>query len=130
MYSLVFSELTIVWQPVGVMSQPTPSTATNMGAEPVQPAAALVMLAISPDVEGTATTGDGGIPLISASHITVLGRGKLPQPQRLSLNELMSGHVEAQWVEVEGIVRSTRRRAFAVDLRRAGIDGHLGNGSE
>jgi signal transduction histidine kinase len=59
------------------------------------------------EVEGWGGLGDGGNPVISADQIVVLGKGKLPQPQRLSLSQLMSGRMDAQWIEVEGVVRST-----------------------
>ena len=59
------------------------------------------------EVDGWAGRGDAGNPVISADHIVVLGRGKLPQPQRLSLSQLMSGRMDAQWIEMEGVVRST-----------------------
>jgi hypothetical protein len=59
------------------------------------------------EIEGWGGLGDVGNPVISADHITVLGRGKFPQPQRLSLSQLMSGRMDAQWIEMEGVVRST-----------------------
>ncbi|HEY4417733.1 MAG TPA: ATP-binding protein [Verrucomicrobiae bacterium] len=59
------------------------------------------------EVEGSAESGDAGNPKILAEHITVLGRGKLPAPQKLSLSRLMSGHLDGQWIEAEGVVRST-----------------------
>ena len=59
------------------------------------------------EVDGWAGRGDVGNPVISADHIVVLGRGKLPQTQRLSLSQLMSGRMDAQWIEMEGVVRST-----------------------
>lgn len=59
------------------------------------------------EVEGWGGLGDVGNPVISADHITVLGRGKFPQPQRLSLSQLMSGRMDAQWIEMEGVVRAT-----------------------
>ncbi len=46
-YSFVFNELAIVWQSAGVMFQPLPCTARNIGAEPFQLAAAFVMPAIN-----------------------------------------------------------------------------------
>ena len=59
------------------------------------------------EVEGWAGLGDVGDRVIAANHVVVLGKGKLPEPQRLSLSQLMSGRMEAQWIEVEGVVRST-----------------------
>jgi signal transduction histidine kinase len=59
------------------------------------------------EVEGSAGLADIGNPMVSADHIVVLGRGKLPSPQKLSLSQLLSGRIDAQWIEVEGVVRST-----------------------
>ncbi|MDB6019544.1 MAG: Integral rane sensor signal transduction histidine kinase [Pedosphaera sp.] len=59
------------------------------------------------EIEGWGGLGDVGNPVISADRITVLGRGKFPQPQRLSLSQLMSGRMDAQWIEMEGVVRAT-----------------------
>jgi len=59
------------------------------------------------EVEGSAQLNEAGSPLILADQVVVLGRGKLPQPQPVSLSQLMKGRVEAQWIEVEGVVRST-----------------------
>ncbi len=59
------------------------------------------------EIEGWGGLGDVGNPVVSADHITILGRGKFPQPQRLSLSQLMSGRMDAQWVEMEGVVRAT-----------------------
>jgi signal transduction histidine kinase len=59
------------------------------------------------DIDGLAGLDDVGNPEISADHIEVLGRGTLPQAQKLSLSQLMSGRIDAQWIEVQGVVRST-----------------------
>ncbi len=58
-------------------------------------------------VDGAAELDANGNPVISVDALTILGPGKLPRPHRVSLNQLMSGHIDAQWIEVEGIVRST-----------------------
>ena len=59
------------------------------------------------EVDGTAELDEVGNPQIAAEHVTVLGKGKLPQPQRLTLTQLMSGRMEGQWIEIEGVVHST-----------------------
>lgn len=59
------------------------------------------------EVNGSAVQGDFGNPLLLAEHVVVLGRGKLPEPQKLSLSQLMNGRIDGQWVEVEGVVHST-----------------------
>jgi signal transduction histidine kinase len=59
------------------------------------------------EVEGTAGLDENDSPLISADRIQVLGPGKLPPSQELSLSQLMTGQIDAQWIEVQGSVRST-----------------------
>lgn len=59
------------------------------------------------EVEGWGGLSDAGNPIVSADRVTVLGKGKWPEPQRMSLSQLMSGRIDAQWIEVEGVVRST-----------------------
>ncbi|MDB6124293.1 MAG: Integral rane sensor signal transduction histidine kinase [Pedosphaera sp.] len=59
------------------------------------------------EVEGWGGLGDAGNPVVSADRVTVLGKGKWPEPERMSLSQLMSGRTDAQWIEVEGVVRST-----------------------
>jgi signal transduction histidine kinase len=59
------------------------------------------------EIEGWAQLDDIGSPEIWADQIMVLGRGKLPRPQTLTPDQLASGRIDAQWVEAEGVVRST-----------------------
>jgi hypothetical protein len=59
------------------------------------------------ELYGWAALDDVGSPEIMANDIVVLGRGELPQPQKLSLSQFSSGQIDAQWIEVNGVVRST-----------------------
>jgi signal transduction histidine kinase len=59
------------------------------------------------EVEGWGGLGDVGNPVVSADRVTVLGKGKLPEPVQMSLSQLVSGRMDAQWIEMEGVVRST-----------------------
>lgn len=59
------------------------------------------------EVDGVAGTSENENPLMLVDHITILGIGKLPEPQRVSISRLMSGRIDAQWTEVQGMVRST-----------------------
>ncbi|HXA44881.1 MAG TPA: ATP-binding protein, partial [Candidatus Angelobacter sp.] len=72
------------------------------------------------EVDGTAGQGEFGDPMILAEHVLVLGRGKLPEPQKLSISQLMSGRIDGQWVEVEGVVHSTDGSHLSI----------IGNGGE
>ncbi len=59
------------------------------------------------EVEGWGGLGDAGNPVVSADRVTVLGKGKWPEPQPMSLSQLVNGRMDAQWIEMEGVVRST-----------------------
>jgi signal transduction histidine kinase len=80
------------------------------GIEVVFPAEAsrkLTTLGTYIEVEGSVELAEVGNRIVVADHLVLLGRGRLPQPQRLPLNQLLSGQVDAQWLEMEGMVRST-----------------------
>jgi signal transduction histidine kinase len=64
------------------------------------------------EVEGRAVLAAGhGVagygPVIMADEIHFLGNGKLPNPARPSWSLLASGQMDAQWVEVDAVVRAT-----------------------
>ncbi|MGC3957796.1 MAG: hypothetical protein QM813_07560 [Verrucomicrobiota bacterium] len=75
------------------------------------------------EVEGWGGLGDAGNPVVSADRVMVLGKGKWPEPQRMSLSQLMSGRTDAQWIELEGVGTFDGWGASAVDLLRTGCDG-------
>jgi PAS domain S-box-containing protein len=57
-------------------------------------------------VELTGQTSPGGFaPEVLASGIQVLGTTNLPTPARVDLEDLANGHLDAHWVEMEGVVR-------------------------
>ena len=45
-------------------------------------------------------------PRINLNAVRLLGNATLPQPQRVSLDDLHSGRFDTQYVEVDGVVRS------------------------
>ena len=59
------------------------------------------------EITGSAALDDVGSPEIRADQIVVLGRGKLPEPQTLTPTQLANGRIDAQWIEADGVVRST-----------------------
>jgi len=59
------------------------------------------------EISGGADLDELGSPRIAADHVRVLGRGKLPQPRQASLSQLINGRIDGQWIEIEGVVRST-----------------------
>ncbi|HEV2456048.1 MAG TPA: sensor histidine kinase, partial [Verrucomicrobiae bacterium] len=58
-------------------------------------------------IDGWAQLDDVGSPEIWADQITVLGKGKLPTPKTLTPDQLAAGRIDAQWIDAEGVVRST-----------------------
>jgi signal transduction histidine kinase/CheY-like chemotaxis protein len=57
------------------------------------------------EVDGNTTPGDFA-PSIEHARVRVLGRAALPAPSRKSLEELLTGQYDSQWIEVHGIVHS------------------------
>ena len=55
-------------------------------------------------VKGTSDPGTYA-PFVAALDVTKNGRQELPEPRRVTYEELASGKLDAQWVEVRGIVR-------------------------
>ncbi|MCW5980651.1 MAG: response regulator [Bryobacteraceae bacterium] len=69
------------------------------GSEPQVSAGSLV------EIEGNTTPGDFA-PSIEHVRIRALGRGPLPTPARRTVEDLLTGAEDSQWVEVRGTVRS------------------------
>lgn len=64
------------------------------------------------EVEGRAISSprhgvQGYGPVILADKVRFLGYGKLPDPIRPSWSLLASGQMDAEWIEVQGVVRAT-----------------------
>ena len=57
------------------------------------------------EVEGLSGKGDYA-PMVKASAIHFLGKGRLPVPRQVSLDQLFTGSEDSQWIEVTGVVRS------------------------
>jgi len=59
------------------------------------------------EVELTGVTDPGDFaPMLSHPEVKVLGAGKLPQPRRVLLDDLVTGRLDSQLVEGEGIVHA------------------------
>lgn len=58
-------------------------------------------------VEVDGMTDPGGFaPFVRTKQLRVIGQGKIPAPRAVHLGELNNGGLDAQWVEVTGIVRT------------------------
>jgi signal transduction histidine kinase/DNA-binding response OmpR family regulator len=56
-------------------------------------------------VDGITTPGDFA-PSIENARVRILGRAALPPPVRKSVEELLTGQEDSQWIQVSGIVHS------------------------
>ena len=68
------------------------------------------------EITGITSPGDFA-PEVSKSDVRVLGRGVLPPPRKVSIDEMASGREDSQWVESEGIVH-----AVTIDGQRLMLD--------
>lgn len=59
------------------------------------------------EVSGVGSWVEGHGPAIQIDQIRVLGNGKLPSPKRPGFKEISSGNFINEWIEIEGVVRST-----------------------
>lgn len=59
------------------------------------------------EVEGVTGAGEFA-PVVTPEEVTVLGEAPLPLAQQASIEELMGGQKDSQFVEVRGIVRSAQ----------------------
>jgi PAS domain S-box-containing protein len=68
-------------------------------------------------VEVTGQTSPGGFaPEVLATSVQVLGMTNLPNPARVDLEDLANGHLDAHWVEMEGVVRRVDDQAGHASL--------------
>jgi signal transduction histidine kinase len=57
------------------------------------------------EIEGVSDPG-GFAPYVAAHDMRKIGRGRIPEPIQVTLDELNAGQMDAKWVEFSGIVRS------------------------
>ena len=58
-------------------------------------------------VEVTGVSDPGGFaPIVVPSELRKTGRGEIPDPQRVTYDQLAPGRFDGQWVEISGVVRS------------------------
>lgn len=82
------------------------------------------------EVEGT-TDPSRFAPIVYAQRVRSLGAGRLPEPVRPTWDQLMNGSLDAQYVEMQGIVTAVQPHGFTlfteggvitVTLRGSGMD--------
>ena len=62
------------------------------------------------EVRGLAARGDFA-PIVVASGVTAQGTGAIPPPAPVTFDQLATGRFDGQYVEISGIVRSSRQAA-------------------
>lgn len=61
-------------------------------------------------LEVTGVSGSGRFaPVLVASNWVQLGPAAIPEPRQATLDELFSGSLDSQWIELSGVVRRARR---------------------
>jgi len=65
------------------------------------------------EIEGVTMPGDFA-PLIEASRMTRLGQTSLPEPARPTWDQLINGSMDAQYVEIQGIVTDVKWQALTL----------------
>ncbi|MGN6386546.1 MAG: ATP-binding protein [Verrucomicrobiota bacterium] len=79
-------------------------------------------------VEVTGVTGSGLFsPIVQIASIKVIGKGELPSPKKISIEQLNSGAFDSQYVEVTGTVQSqeNRRDHSYLELWTGGSSGQI-----
>ncbi|HEV2331383.1 MAG TPA: ATP-binding protein [Verrucomicrobiae bacterium] len=72
------------------------------------------------EIDGYTSPGEFS-PGIECRRLRILGHGEFPEPDRPTWNELTSGGLDAQWVELEGIVLSTTNQHMEIRLQGGDI---------
>ena len=84
------------------------------------------------EVEGTSDPGQFA-PVVNAVKVHVLGGGDLPEPVYPSWHQLMNGSLDAQYVEIQGILASVQTNKVILltpdgrietDIREVGLELH------
>ncbi len=76
-------------------------------------------------VQITGQTSVGGFaPEVTNSTIEVLGTTNLPTPAQVDLEDLINGHLDAHWVEMEGVVRRVNVASGHAELTLITRKGH------
>ena len=63
-------------------------------------------------------------PIIRATNLVVMGKAELPPPIHLNFNQLLQGHGDARWVEIEAQVMAVLQEGYdaSLTLRHAGVE--------
>jgi signal transduction histidine kinase len=80
-------------------------------------------------LEVTGVTDPGEFaPILKLTTLKKMGHGSLPQARRVTYDELLGGGLDAQWVEISGVVRSLDRQVPRDVFGKWHMDVALGSG--
>jgi signal transduction histidine kinase len=79
------------------------------------------------ELRGVADPGEFARRVV-ATEVWVLGRGEIPPAKRVTYDELLTGQLDSQWVELQGCLRSCIYLAEAMPSRRGGMEAELATG--
>ena len=68
------------------------------------------------EIEGVTDPG-GFSPIVIVTNLTALGQGAFPAPLRHSWDVLSTGQDDAQWFEIQGVIRKVNARGMTVAVR-------------
>lgn len=81
------------------------------------------------EIEGDTSPGEFS-PGIYCHSLKILGRGQFPEPERPTWSELASGSLDAQWVEMEGIVLSAANQHLTIGAQGGRVSCFVSDGNE
>ncbi|HLP77517.1 MAG TPA: sensor histidine kinase [Candidatus Paceibacterota bacterium] len=67
------------------------------------------------EVDGVSSPGKFA-PFLKAHAVRRIGPGRIPEPAVANRDDLLSGRLDAQWIEVSGVVRQMEVTRWSVDL--------------
>ena len=80
-------------------------------------------------IDATGVTDPGEFaPIVKVSSVQKIGSGATPDPKPVTLEELLSGGLDAQWVEISGVVRSLDAEMLPGVFGRWHMDVGVGGG--
>lgn len=96
----------VVQDATGGLFFETSNLVVNVAHDSLLSTNAAVQIGDFVQIEGTTIPGTFA-PMVTAKQLTLLGAGQLPEPHRPSWDQLFNGSLDAQYVELKGVVIAT-----------------------
>lgn len=91
-YDIRFGEFSLMDHTVGIYAEGTPKLLAGLSRGDLI------------EVDGVSDPGSFA-PFVHARAVRKVGAGEIPEPVRANVENLLSGRLDAQWIEVSGVVR-------------------------